>query len=139
VSASCPQAEPIDREARRFCRPPRTREAQQAKQFRAELVAHAGGRPSTVQLALIEQCVQLKLRLAVMDRAFAETGSMSAHDSKVYLAWSNSLSRMLKQIGVKAVTTPALTLAEHLARRAQQASAASSERAANTPNRLSDV
>jgi hypothetical protein len=53
--------------------------------------------PSTTQRALIEQGVQIKLRSAVMDRLFAESGSMTAHDSRVYLAWANSLARLLRQ------------------------------------------
>ena len=117
MSASCPQTEPIDSDARRFGRPRRTREAQQAKRFRAELVAHMGGRPSTVQRALIETAVQLKFRLAVMDRAFAETGAMVAHDSRVYLAWSNSLLRVLRQLGMRGVAEKPPSLADYLAAR----------------------
>jgi hypothetical protein len=33
-----------------------------------------------------------------LDRLFVESGSMTAHDSRVYLAWTNSLARLLRPI-----------------------------------------
>lgn len=47
---------------------------------------------------LIERACQLTLRIADMDRRFAET------DSRTYLAWSNSLTRTLAQLGVQGAT-----------------------------------
>ncbi len=66
---------------------------------------------------MIEQAVQLCIRLAVMDRAFAEANAMTAHDSRTYLAWSNSYTRTLRQLGLKAAPSPASgpTLAQILA------------------------
>jgi hypothetical protein len=91
------------------------------REARAELVAHVGGNPSATQRELIEQCVQLRLRLAVMDRAFAEAGgTMTAHDSRTYLAWSNSYSRTLRQLGLKGAPAPVATLAGYLAAKAAQ-------------------
>ena len=55
---------------------------------------------------------------------------MTAHYSRTYLAWANSYSRLLRQLGMQGVAEKPLTLAEHLARRAQQASAASGALAA---------
>jgi hypothetical protein len=54
--------------------------------------AHVGGKPSAVQAAMIERACQLTLRIVAMDRKFAETGAQTDHDSRTYLAWSNSLS-----------------------------------------------
>jgi len=124
MSASCPQtaSDAPDRESRRWQRPQRTREGQRAKHFRAELVAHLGGAPSTTQRALIEQAVQIKLRLAVMDRAFAGTAVMTAHDSRVYLAWSNSLVRTLRTLGLKGHAERPPSLADYLGARAAAAS-----------------
>ncbi len=102
----------------------RRREARLMREARAELVAHVGGNPSATQRALIEQCVQLRLRLAVMDRAFAEAGgAMTAHDSRTYLAWSNSYSRTLRQLGLKGAPAPVATLAGYLAAKAAQPAA----------------
>lgn len=95
----------------------RTREARLMRDARAELIAHVGGRPSATQRALIEQAVQLRLRLAVMDRTFAESVTMTEHDLRTYLAWSNSYTRTLRQLGLEAAPSIAAgpTLAEILA------------------------
>ena len=85
---------------------------------RAELVAHVGGRPSAVQAALIEQAVQLRLRLAVMDRKFAETGAQTDHDSKTYLAWANSFARLMTRLGLEgaaAQSVPTRSIAQTIA------------------------
>jgi hypothetical protein len=95
----------------------RTREARLLHVARAELVAHVGGTPSATQRALIEQIIQLRLRLATMDRKFAETGAQTDHDSRTYLAWANSHARLLRQLGLKGTTpTQTETLAQRLAR-----------------------
>src|SRR4051812_36159359 len=73
----------------------RTKEARLIRETRAELLAHVGGNPSATQRALIEALVQIKLRLAMMDRKFAEAGGQTDHDSRTYLAWANSYGRML--------------------------------------------
>ena len=83
----------------------RTKEARLMRETRAELVAHVGGRPSAVQSAMIERACQLTLRIVAMDRKFAETGAQTDHDSRTYLAWSNSLTRTLAQLGVEGATT----------------------------------
>ena len=70
----------------------RTKEARLMRETRAALVAHVGGKPSAVQAAMIERACQLTLRIVAMDRKFAETGAQTDHDSRTYLAWSNSLS-----------------------------------------------
>jgi len=93
----------------------RTKEARLLRDTRAELTAHLGGTPSATQRALIDQLAQLRLRLATMDRAFAESGAMTAHDSRTYLAWSNSYSRMLRQLGMKGAPERGPSLAEILA------------------------
>ena len=66
--------------------------------MRAALTAHCGGKPSATQAAMIAQAGELKLRLAVMDQDFIRTGRRSAHASRDYLAWSNSLVRLLRQL-----------------------------------------
>jgi hypothetical protein len=90
----------------------RTKEARLVQSLRAELAAHVGGKPSATQHALIEQAAQLRLRLAVMDRKYAEGGTLTDHDSRVYLAWSNSLSRLMRQLGTKAAPKPAPSLSD---------------------------
>jgi len=93
----------------------RTREARLMRDARTELTAHLGGTPSATQRALIEQAAQLRLRLATMDRQFVETGAMTEHSSRTYLAWSNSYSRLLRQLGLAGAKERPPTLAEILA------------------------
>jgi hypothetical protein len=79
-------------------------ERRAAARLRADLIAHCAGRPSATQMAMIEQATELKLRLAVMDHAFIRTSRRSAHASRDYLAWSNSMVRLLRQLGLKGVS-----------------------------------
>ena len=109
----------------------RTKEARLLRDTRAELSAHLGGSPSATQRALIEQCAQLRLRLATMDRAFAEAGgAMTAHDSRTYLAWANSYARLLRQLGLRDAPAPVPTIAELLAADRAEREAAASNAAA---------
>jgi len=93
----------------------RTREARLMRDTRRELTAHLGGKPSATQAVMIEQAAQLTLRIATMDRKFAETGEQTEHDSRTYLAWSGALTRLLRQLGLKGAPQPAQTLASYLA------------------------
>jgi hypothetical protein len=83
----------------------RTREARLMRGTRAALIAHVGGKPSVVQQTLIERACQLQIRIAMMDRDFSTGGVQTEHDSRTYLAWSNSLTRTLKALGLAAADT----------------------------------
>lgn len=83
----------------------RTREARLLKGLRSELIAHVGGNPSTAQRLVIDQCVQLKLRLALMDAESIAPGGMTERNQVQYLAWSGALTRLLNQIGLTAAPT----------------------------------
>jgi hypothetical protein len=96
----------------------RTKEARFVRELRDELLVHIGGRPSATQRALIEQLVQIRLRLAVMDRRFAATGAQTDHDSRTYLAWANSYARLLRQLGFAAPKEHAQSLTGYLAAKA---------------------
>lgn len=91
----------------------RSREYRLLRRFREELVAHVGGKPSVVETALIERAAQLQLRLAIFDAKFVEKGEMTDHDARTYLAWSNSLTRTLGELGLEA-STRSLSPAEAL-------------------------
>lgn len=102
----------------------RSREARLLVSIRKELVEHVGSDPDAVQRALIEQAAQLRLRIALMDRKFAETGVQTELDSRTYLAWTNSYARLLARLGpssAKAQSKPSLR--EYLARKTPAAGA----------------
>ena len=64
------------------------------RRMREDLTAHVGGSPSATQKALIERCATLSLHIELMDeRRLKIGGQMTDHDSRQYLAWSNSLER----------------------------------------------
>src|ERR1700742_3515981 len=70
-----------------------------ARRLRGQLVAHCGGKPSATQSAIIDAAAELKLRLSVMDAEFIRTGHRSFGASKDYLAWANSLTRLMGRLG----------------------------------------
>jgi hypothetical protein len=84
----------------------RTKEARLMRGTRAALTAHVGGKPSAVQRTLIERACQLQIRIAMMDRDFAAGCVQTEHDSRTYLAWSNSLTRTLRALGVNEAPAP---------------------------------
>jgi hypothetical protein len=100
----------------------RTKEARLVEQVRADLVAHVGGAPSTSQAMIIEQAAQLRLRIALMDRKLAESGTLTDHDGRQYIAWSNALIRTVARLGTKGVAKAAPSIADYIA--AKGASAA---------------
>jgi hypothetical protein len=102
-----------------YSRPPalakldgRSSEARMMRKVRNDLVAHVGGKPSATQSMIIERIVNLSLRVATMDRKFTATGVVTEHDTAQYLAWSNSLSRALRELGMKGAPPKAPTLEE---------------------------
>ncbi len=101
----------------------RTKEGRLVRDTRAAMTAHIGGAPSATQRALIERAVQLTLRIATMDRKFAQTGEQTELDSRTYLAWSASLSRVLRDLGMKSVAERPRTLADIHADRARKSAA----------------
>ncbi len=76
----------------------RSREGAFLRGVRAELITHIGGQPSPTHTALIEAAAQLRLRIALMDRKFAESGVQTDHDSRTYLAWIGTLGRLMQRL-----------------------------------------
>lgn len=101
----------------------RTREARLLKQMRAALVAHLGGegRLTPPRRALVERAAMLQLRLAILDAKILD-GGFTDHDSRAYLAWNNSLARLLGQLGLEPAASkqpadPMAALRAHVAAR----------------------
>jgi hypothetical protein len=83
----------------------RSKEARLMKSLRTELIAHVGGEPSVTQRILIDQAARLQLRIAMMDREGTDTG-MSERRQVEYLAWANTLSRTLRELGLEPAKKP---------------------------------
>jgi hypothetical protein len=105
----------------------RTKEARLLRETRSNLIAHLGGRPSEVQLQMIERIAMLTLHVSLFDRRAIENGGMGERDRREYLAYSNSLERALRQLGIRAAAEKPPSLAEHLARRAAEKAAGEQE------------
>lgn len=58
--------------------------------------------PNPAQRALAAQAAQLALRLALFDRKLLDGGTQTGHDTRVYLAWSNSYTRLLRTLSAGA-------------------------------------
>lgn len=95
----------------------RTREGRLLRAIQRDLVEHVGGSPSTAQRLLIEQAASLRLHLAMMDRRTAEGRELTERDGRQYLAWSNSLSKLLRHLGLKGTAARPKTLQQHMAER----------------------
>jgi hypothetical protein len=97
----------------------RSREGRLVRKVRRELTAHLGGKPSAAEMLLIDRCAWLSLRLAQLDAKLAN-GGLTEHDGRFYIAWSNTLTRTLRSLGLKGAKdqVPARSLADLLAERA---------------------
>jgi hypothetical protein len=65
---------------------------------RDDLIAHVGGQPNSVQRTLIERAARLQLYIALMDAETSEAGTLSERNSRIYLAWCNSLRLCLREL-----------------------------------------
>ena len=90
----------------------RTIEGRLIRDIRADLLKHVGDAPSATQRALVERCVMLSVQLARMDARSLREGAMSDHASREYLAWSNTLTRTMKALGLAGPKPRAKTLDE---------------------------
>lgn len=78
----------------------RTVVGREATRFREELHKQIGSDMTPMQGALVEMAVQLRMRLLVFDIRFADQIEFSAHDSKLYLSWANSLRLTMQALGL---------------------------------------
>jgi hypothetical protein len=93
---------------------------------RADLIKQIGGAPSPAQRMLIERAVMLSVPVARFDARLLAGEEISEHAVRQHLAWSNSLTRTLKLLGIKAAPKPARTVFDidwSTARREREAAA----------------
>src|SRR5262249_7877775 len=72
-----------------------------------ELIAYVGGHPSATQRMIIERCPWIQLRLSLLDKKLAEGRDFTEIDTHTYLAWANSLARLLAKLGMREVPSAA--------------------------------
>ena len=93
----------------------RTREARLLAKVRADLTTHLGGQPSATQRWMIERAAWLSLHVAQLDAKATAGGALTDHDHRTYLAWSNTLTKLLRHLGMEGATAKPRSLQEHLA------------------------
>ncbi len=96
----------------------RTWEAKLLSHVRRDMTSHVGGSPSVTQRALIDRAAWLTLHIAQIDRRTGEGQAMTEHDSRTYLAWTNSLTRLMRQLGMTGAAQRVPSLRDHIASRA---------------------
>jgi len=87
------------------------------KATRLALIEHLGGegRLTPTQRALVERAAMLQLRCATLDRRIID-GSFTEYDAKTFLAFSNSLTRTMKALGLEGAADKGITPMEVLQR-----------------------
>jgi hypothetical protein len=64
---------------------------------------------------LIDRLAWLRLHVLLIDEKTAGGSPMSAHDQRAYMAFSNAISRGMRQLGLKGAAARPPSLAEYLA------------------------
>ena len=102
----------------RGCVSGRTRNGRFLAAAREELTQHLGGGPlSAAQRILVERVAWLRLHVALFDEKVANRGQpMTGKDRASYLAFSNSLVRATRELGLQPAKQPALDPAAIFAR-----------------------
>jgi hypothetical protein len=94
----------------------RSAEGRLIRDVRADLINHVGGAPSATQRVMIERAVMLTVQLGRMDAKALADGAMSEHASREYLAWSNTLTRTMKALGIKGAADRAPSIKDFITR-----------------------
>lgn len=92
----------------------RRAEARRMKEITAQLSEHVGGAPSVTQQMLIGRIAALMLRVELMDKEVLSGTPQTERDQRAYLGWNNSISRLLRQLGLQGRQPKAMTLQEHV-------------------------
>jgi hypothetical protein len=112
-----PPLTPHSRLLARGCIDGRSREGRYLAACRAELTAHVGGAPSASQRIVIDRAVWLRLHLLLLDEKLAGGTVLTDYDRRSYSAFSNSLVRAMRELGLAPTAPKPPSLAEHLARK----------------------
>ena len=108
----------------------RTRIGRVANAFRAGLIESVGGHPDGIDLEIIENTTDLKVRCELMGARALEDDGMPEREGRQLLAWQNALTRnlrLLKRQAAKVKADRAPSLADYIA--AKTASPAAAEAA----------
>jgi hypothetical protein len=97
----------------------RTRVPRFLTQIRADLTKHLGGKPNVAQQLMIDRIAMTLLRIELMDRDALDSdtpGVITERQSINYLAWTNTIGRLLRDLGLDEAAARSLTPEEALRR-----------------------
>jgi hypothetical protein len=109
-----PVSAPFSRALRRGAIDNRSREGRFLAAARHRLNQHLGGDLSAAQLVLVDRIAWLMLHCFLLDQRIASGADWGGNDRKCYLAFSNSLVRSLREIGLEGSAAREPSLAEVL-------------------------
>ena len=101
----------------------RSAEGRRLSVIRSSLAEHVGGNPSVAQSLLIDRIAILCLRMELMDKRALQAGAITDRSAREYLGWNNSVSRMIRQLGLKGAADKQPSLSEYIARKTEPAAA----------------
>jgi hypothetical protein len=84
------------------------------KETVANLTDMVGGKPSAAQKILIDTCALMTVRLSLVSKQLARGEGLTEGCDRHSLAWSNSLSRALRALGLHDRAESPMTLTEYL-------------------------
>lgn len=90
-----------------------TREGELYRRIVRQLTSHVG-KPSHAQELLIGRIAWLQVHLAHIDERAMQDGGLSPHATREYLAWSNSLAKLLDKLGLKGAPAPQPTIQDFI-------------------------
>jgi hypothetical protein len=105
--------------ALRWAKNGNTREAALYRAVVKRLRQHVGGSPNHAQALLIGRIAMLQVHLAHLDERAMQDGGLSPHAVREYLAWSNSIAKLICRLGLEGCASKdhAPALSDYLAGR----------------------
>ena len=80
----------------------RTKEGELYRATVRQLTAHVGGHPSAAEALMIGRIAWVQVHMAHIDERAMKDGGLSPHAAREYLAWSNSMAKLIGRLGMKA-------------------------------------
>src|SRR5690242_4027122 len=112
-----PHSRAIDRGGVGWTIDGRSREGRFLAAYEAMLLQHCGSSPSTVQREIIRRCARLALHLELQDEKLMAGEPPTDFAGRQYLAWSNTLTRSLRLLGLQGPPQSGPTLAEIISKK----------------------
>jgi hypothetical protein len=95
----------------------RSKEGRYIRKVEVEILALLGGTASFIKMSMIRRAAKTMLQLELLDRKFS-SGTWTQMDGHVQGGLANNLTRLFRELGVKALPAKKIDLATYLAGKA---------------------